>query len=133
MYQGDLHPREAFERLKADPEAVLIDVRTEAEWAYVGVPAIERLVRIPWQTYPSMQLNPHFLAMVEGAGLSKETLILCICRSGSRSARAASALTAAGYTRCYNVAEGFEGARDHQGHRGVTGGWKVAGLPWTQA
>jgi rhodanese-related sulfurtransferase len=61
-----------------------------------------------------------------------EAPILFICRSGGRSRAAAAALTAAGYRRCYNVAEGFEGNPDPERHRGKTGGWKAAGLPWVQ-
>jgi rhodanese-related sulfurtransferase len=133
MYSGDLKPKEAYERLKANPEAVLIDVRTAPEWAYVGVPVVERLLRVSWQNYPSMTVNPDFVATVGKTIMSKDTEILCICRSGARSAAAASALTAAGYRKCWNVAEGFEGDRDADGHRGATGGWKAAGLPWVQS
>jgi rhodanese-related sulfurtransferase len=133
MYSGDLKPKEAFERLKANPEAVLIDVRTAPEWAYVGVPVVERLLRISWQTYPSMGVNEDFVAAVKKVVQSRDTEILCICRSGARSAAAANALAAAGYKTCWNVAEGFEGDRDAEGHRGATGGWKATGLPWVQS
>jgi rhodanese-related sulfurtransferase len=133
MYKGDILPKEAFSRLQADPQAVLLDVRTGPEWAFVGSPAVERLLRISWQVFPSMEVNPRFAAAVEEAGVPKSAQIFCICRSGSRSAQAASALAAAGFTSCYNVAEGFEGARDSEGHRGTVGGWKVAGLPWVQS
>ena len=133
MHKGDLNPTETYERLQADPQAVLIDVRTQPEWAFVGLPAIERLIRLSWQEFPSMQVNPDFVSRVEEANLPKETQIFCICRSGQRSAAAASALTAAGYENCYNVAEGFEGDKDADGHRGSIGGWKHAGLPWMQS
>jgi rhodanese-related sulfurtransferase len=132
MYKGDLSPTEAFERLKADPEAVLLDVRTLPEWVYVGLPAVERLLRISWQNFPNMEPNPRFVAMVCEAGVPQHAQILCICRSGQRSALAAQALSAAGFENCYNVAEGFEGERDEDGHRGTIGGWKSAGLPWVQ-
>ena len=133
MYRGNLAPKDAHARLTANPEAVLIDVRTQPEWAFVGVPSVERLMRLSWQVFPQMQVNEDFVAQVEKASLPKDTEILCICRSGARSANAASALTAAGYTNCWNVAEGFEGDRDAQGHRGSAGGWKAAGLPWVQS
>jgi rhodanese-related sulfurtransferase len=133
MYSGDLPPKQAFERLKTNPEAVLIDVRTAPEWAYVGVPVVERLLRISWQSYPSMAVNPDFVAAVAKVVPSKDTEILCICRSGARSAAAANALSTAGYKTCWNVAEGFEGDRDADGHRGRVGGWKAAGLPWVQS
>jgi rhodanese-related sulfurtransferase len=70
--------------------------------------------------------------MVREAGLSRNATILCLCRSGQRSAHAAQALAAAGFENCYNIAEGFEGDRDAESHRATVGGWKVAGLPWMQ-
>ena len=132
MYKGDLSPREAFERLEADPQAVLLDVRTVPEWLYVGLPAVDQLLRVSWQNFPAMELNPRFVEMVREAGVPRQAHILCICRSGQRSAYAAQALAAAGFENCYNVAEGFEGDRDEHGHRGSVGGWKNAGLPWVQ-
>ena len=133
MHKGDILPAEAHERLKANPQAVLVDVRTAPEWAFVGVPAVERLIRLSWQVYPAMQTNPDFAAEIARSGVSKDTELLFICRSGARSGQAASAMTAQGYTNCWNVAQGFEGDRDHDGHRGTTGGWKAAGLPWVQS
>ena len=121
-----------YERLQADAQAVLIDVRTQPEWAFVGVSAIERLIRLSWQEFPSMQVNPDFVRQIEEAGLPKDTQIFCICRSGQRSASAAAALTAAGFENCYNVAEGFEGDKDADGHRSTIGGWRYQGLPWEQ-
>ena len=133
MYQGDILPAEAHRRLKANPHAVLIDVRTQPAWADVGVPAVDRLMRLSWQVFPQMIVNDGFVESVEKAGIPKDAEILCICRSGARSAAAASVLTDAGFGNCWNVAQGFEGDRDAQGHRGTTGGWKAAGLPWTQS
>ena len=133
MHKGDLTPAEAFERLQNNSAAVLIDVRTQPEWVFVGVPAVERLVRLSWQVFPTMQVYGQFVAEIEQMGLRKDTEILCICRSGARSASAASALTQAGFTNAWNVAEGFEGDKDAQGHRGTIGGWKAAGLPWMQS
>jgi rhodanese-related sulfurtransferase len=132
MYKGDITPSEAFERLNADPKAVVLDVRTVPEWVYVGVPAVDRLVRVSWQIFPTMEINPRFVEMVKEAGVSPDSQVLCLCRSGSRSAFAAQALAAAGFENCYNIAEGFEGNRDDRGHRGTVGGWKSAGLPWVQ-
>jgi rhodanese-related sulfurtransferase len=133
MYKGDVTPAEAHARLKANPSAVLIDCRTQPEWAFVGVPAVERLLRISWQVYPTMHVNADFVAEVERKGIAKDTEILVICRSGARSASAAAELTRAGFTNAWNVAEGFEGNRDSEGHRGRLGGWKAAGLPWVQS
>jgi rhodanese-related sulfurtransferase len=132
----DVEAGKVWQALKADPAAQLCDVRTDAEWNFVGLPdlqAIEReQVLIPWQTYPSMQRNPAFVDTLRQAGLGPETPIYFICRSGARSLAAAQAAAAAGFTRVYNVAEGFEGPPDADGHRGTVSGWKAAGLPWRQ-
>jgi rhodanese-related sulfurtransferase len=133
MYRGDIPPAEAFDRLKNNAQAVLIDVRTQPEWTFVGVPQVERLIRLSWQVYPAMDVNARFAQEVEAAGLPKDTEIMCICRSGARSASAATALTQAGFTNCWNVAQGFEGDKDAQGQRSRVNGWKFAGLPWVQS
>jgi rhodanese-related sulfurtransferase len=132
MYKGDVLPQAAHARLQENDNAYLIDVRTDAEWAFVGVPAVDRLVRIPWQFFPTMERNAGFVEQVERAGVPRNGEVYLICRSGARSAAAASALTQAGFADCYNVAEGFEGDKDAAGHRGTVGGWKHAGLPWAQ-
>ena len=106
MHQGDVTPAEAFQRLQNNPSAVLIDVRTQPEWVFVGVPAVERLIRLSWQVFPSMQVNGNFVAEVEQLGLPKDAEILCICRSGARSARAAALLREAGFTDVVNMAGG---------------------------
>ncbi len=133
MYRGDIPPTEAFSRLKANPQSVLIDVRTQPEWTFVGVPQVERLIRVSWQVYPGMDINSNFVKDIDSANLPKDTEILCICRSGARSASAATALTNAGYTNCWNVAQGFEGDKDADGHRSKTNGWKFTNLPWAQS
>ena len=88
--------------------------------------------RIAFQEFPAMQVNLQFASQVRDAGIDPKAQIFLLCRSGARSAAAASALTAAGFENCYNVAEGFEGDKDTDGHRGTIGGWKAAGLPWVQ-
>jgi rhodanese-related sulfurtransferase len=133
MYKGDISPKEAYERLQEDPKAVVLDVRTTPEWMFVGIPAVERLVRVSWQVYPTMEINPRFVEMVKESGVTPDAQVLCLCRSGARSAHAAHALASAGFENCYNIAEGFEGHRDPQGHRGTFDGWKFAGLPWVQS
>lgn len=132
MYKGDVTPIEAMERLNANTNSVLLDVRTFPEWNYVGVPAVDRLLTIEWQTFPHGAVNPGFVQQVEDAGVSKSAEILAICRSGVRSIAAAEALTAAGYENAYNVLEGFEGDKDANGQRGNLGGWRFHGLPWHQ-
>lgn len=135
-YAGDVAPATAWKILKDRKDAVLIDVRTRAEWNYVGLPDLETLGKKPalieWQAFPSMQPNPEFVSALSGALPDKEVPLLFICRSGARSAAAAKAMTAAGYSTCLNVADGFEGPLDAQAKRGTAGGWKAAGLPWRQ-
>jgi rhodanese-related sulfurtransferase len=133
MYRGDIQPAEAFERLKKNASAVLIDVRTQPEWTFVGVPQVERLMRVSWQVYPQMDVNANFATDVEAMGLSKDTEIMCLCRSGARSASAATALTNAGFTNCWNIAQGFEGDKNVEGRRGTSNGWKASDLPWAQS
>jgi rhodanese-related sulfurtransferase len=135
-YTGDVTPATAWKILSENKDAVLIDVRTRAEWNYVGLPELESIGRKPalleWQVFPSMQQNPDFVATLGNAVANKDTPLLFLCRSGVRSAAAAKAMTAAGYSTCINVAEGFEGPLDAQGKRGSAGGWKATGLPWRQ-
>lgn len=135
-YTGDVTSKEAWEVLSRDPEAVLVDVRTGAEWAYVGLPDLSGLGKSPllveWQSFPDMRLNPDFAEEIIAKGVRREQTVFLICRSGQRSRHAAMALCAAGYGRCYNVSDGFEGRHDAERHRGTTEGWKAAGLPWTQ-
>ena len=135
-YAGDLSPAAAWTMLRQEADAVLIDCRTEAEWRYVGLPDLHDLGRsvalVEWQTYPSMAQNPDFVRAVGQAAPDKDAPLLFLCRSGARSRSAAMAATAAGYSKAYNVAEGFEGDLDQDGKRGRANGWKVAGLPWRQ-
>ncbi len=132
---ADLTPRQAWERLESDPDAVLVDVRTSAEWSFVGLPDLtsvgKRVVPIEWTTFPEGAPNPRFLDDLRASIPTDDTPVLFLCRSGARSAAATAAATAAGYTAAHNVAEGFEGDLDAQGHRAVNG-WKQAGLPWRQ-
>ena len=135
-YAGDLAPKQTWEMLAENPKARLVDVRTDAEFAYVGNPDLSGLgkevIRVYWQVFPDMDVNPDFVNQVAAGGIGKDTPLLFICRSGVRSRYAAEAMTAAGFQECYNVAGGFEGDPDDQGHRGTVNGWKVNGLPWRQ-
>jgi rhodanese-related sulfurtransferase len=137
-YAGDLSVLDAWALLKSDPSARLVDVRTQAEWSFVGLPDLSSLgadvARVEWQMFPAMQVNPDFVTATEQAtGGDKAAPVLFLCRSGARSRSAAVALTAAGYTKAYNVAGGFEGDLDGERHRGHRNGWKAAGLPWKQS
>ena len=136
-YSGDVTPSQAYSALASDAGAQLIDVRTQPEWAFVGVPDLsqfgKRVGFVSWQAFPSMQVDPEFAAKVAGLiGADKEAPLYFICRSGQRSRAAAIALAQAGYRHCYNVAGGFEGDRDSVGHRGRVNGWKFEQLPWVQ-
>lgn len=129
-------PTQAWQALQSDPRAQLVDVRTDAEWTFVGLPDLsgagKQPVLIPWQVYPSMQPHPDFVGALREAGLTPESRIMFLCRSGARSMAAAQAAVAAGFPYAYNVADGFEGNPDAEGHRGVAAGWKAEGLPWRQ-
>ena len=135
-YAGDVTAREAWNMLAEDPDAVLVDVRTHAEWTYVGVPDLRQLQRepvlVPWQIYPDMQVNPSFSDQLAAAGVSPDAPVLFLCRSGVRSRAAAIEMTGRGYGRAFNVSDGFEGGHDDAGHRGRVEGWKAASLPWIQ-
>ena len=129
-------PKQAWEALRANPDAQLVDVRTDPEWTFVGVPdlsdADKQPVLIPWQMYPAMQVNAQFVDQMRQAGFMPGHHIYFLCRSGARSTAAAQAMQAAGYPNVYNVAEGFEGPPDQRGHRGTVAGWKAESLPWRQ-
>ena len=135
-FVGDVTCVETWRALAATPEAVLVDVRTRAEWAYVGVPDLAALgrplIQVEWQRFPGGMRNPDFVEEVKARGIGPEQPVYLLCRSGVRSAAAAEALAAEGYTT-HNIADGFEGQIDGAGHRGQLGGWKVAGLPWAQS
>jgi rhodanese-related sulfurtransferase len=132
----NVSPGKTWEVLKSEPNAQLVDVRTDAEWNFVGVPDLaaagKQAVLLPWQVYPSMQRNAKFEEQLGEAGFTPEHHIYFLCRSGVRSLAAAEAARAAGFPHVYNVADGFEGPPDREGHRGFAAGWKAEGLPWRQ-
>lgn len=140
-YAGDITPKEALALLQGDPKAQLVDVRSAAEWTFVGVPDLSSLQRKPifveWQVYPGMGRNAEFDQTVaerlKAEGVASSTPITFLCRSGARSKAAAIAMTALGFSKCFNVAGGFEGDVDAERHRGGTNGWKADGLPWVQS
>lgn len=128
-YAGALTPAEAFAVWQNAPGAVLVDVRTRAEWDWVG--RVPGSVEIEWNSWPEGTRNPHFLAQLTHQ-VDPEAVVLFLCRSGARSHNAAILAQQNGYNACYNILEGFEGDRDANGQRGHIGGWRHAGLPWTQ-
>lgn len=129
-------PGVAWEALQSNAQAQMVDVRTDAEWAYVGMPDLsaagKQPVLIPWQLFPRMGVNELFVAQAKEAGLTPEHHIYFLCRSGVRSLAAAQAMAAAGFPHVYNILDGFEGPHDPEGHRGQMAGWKADGLPWRQ-
>ncbi|EHI12411.1 rhodanese-like domain-containing protein [Mycolicibacterium thermoresistibile] len=135
-YAGDITPEQAWKLLSDDPAAVLVDVRTEAEWRFVGVPDLTSLGRralfIEWVRQDG-SLNENFVEELTSSGCKPGSgPVVFLCRSGNRSIGAARAATAAGIEPSYNVLDGFEGDLDEHGHRGRTG-WKAVGLPWKQS
>ena len=126
-YSGDVSPELACRWWQAG-QAVLVDVRSEAEREWVGF--VPGAVPVTWKHWPGMALNPAFdeqlLAAVPAGGK-----VVLLCRSGVRSVGAARRATQLGL-QAYNILEGFEGDPDAQGHRGRIGGWRLRGLPWRQ-
>ncbi len=137
----DVDVEGAWKALSSSPQAQLVDVRTRAEWTYVGIPDLgpvgKRPVLVEWQTFPDQAVDPRFAERLAGElkalGVKPEDDLFFICRSGSRSLAAAKAMAAIGYRACHNVAGGFEGPLDETRHRGAIEGWKAAGLPWQQS
>ncbi|CDQ42593.1 MULTISPECIES: rhodanese-like domain-containing protein [Mycolicibacterium] len=135
-YAGDITPEQAWELLSDNPEAVLVDCRTEAEWRFVGVPDLAPLRReavfVEWNRADGTH-NDAFIDDLGRSGIAPGTRpVVFLCRSGNRSIGSAQAATAAGIGPSYNVLDGFEGNLDENGHRGGTG-WKAVGLPWKQS
>jgi rhodanese-related sulfurtransferase len=139
----EVNPEEAWSILENDPKAVLIDVRTQAEWGFVGIPDLgglsSGLIFVEWSCFPDMSVNSRFVAeMTEKLEGNVPSQCLFICRSGARSLRAAEAVAShlsetGGTANCFNVAEGFEGDLNASGHRGTLNGWKSRGLAWRQS
>ena len=140
-YAGDVTAQAAYEALATTPEATLIDVRTRAEWTYVGIPSLDAIGKpvllVAWDEFPSGDRVPDFAGRLEAAlgerGVGAEAPLFFLCRSGARSRNAAIIATAAGLGRCYNIELGFEGRLGPDGHRATEGSWKAEGLPWIQS
>ena len=127
-YAGALLPEEAHALMQAG--ARLVDVRTRAELEWVG--AVPGALGIEWNFWPGGKPNADFLAQLE-AQIDKSVPVMFLCRSGGRSHNAAVVAAQAGYAEAYNILQGFEGDKDAQGQRNVLGGWRRAGLPWSQS
>lgn len=129
-YAGALLPAEAHKLMQTLPEARLVDVRTRAELEWVG--RIPGSISVEWNTWPGGGRNLDFIAEFE-ALVGKSAIVMLLCRSAVRSHHAAIALTRCGYAHAYNVLQGFEGDKDPAGQRNRLGGWRAAGLPWSQS
>ena len=127
----NLTPQQSWDLLQQNSNAVLIDVRTQVEYGFVGHPL--GAIHIPWKEAPDWQVNADFVAQIEAIATDKSAPILLLCRSGQRSVAAANALTEAGYQRAINILEGFEGRLDDNRHRGNLDGWRFHQLPWQQS
>jgi rhodanese-related sulfurtransferase len=135
-YAGDITPEQAWNMLDGNPDAVLVDCRTDAEWRFVGVADLSSLGRdvvyIEWNSVDGRR-NENFVNELTDAGVTPgDRPVIFLCRSGNRSIGAAEAATAAGIGPSYNVLDGFEGNLDEHHHRGATG-WRAVGLPWKQS
>ena len=137
----DVDVETTWQSLVSRPKSQLIDVRTRAEWTYVGLPDLgsigKRPVLVEWQTFPDQAIDFRFAERLAGElkalGVEKGDDLYFICRSGGRSLAAAEAMAELGYRACHNVAGGFEGPLDDDRHRGSVLGWKAVGLPWLQS
>jgi rhodanese-related sulfurtransferase len=140
-YAGDVSAEEAYEILGREPKAQLVDVRTRAEWSYVGIPDLSGLgketILAEWQRYPTMDVATDFVdhleRELERRSVGREDPVLFLCRSGARSLSAAQAMLAAGWKGARNVSAGFEGPANAERHRGTLEGWKASTLPWIQS
>jgi rhodanese-related sulfurtransferase len=126
-YAGDVTPQQAWQWVQAG-QAVLVDVRSDAEREWVGY--VPGAAGVAWKQWPGMAMNANFDAQIRAA-VPAGTPAVLLCRSGVRSIAAARRATELGLT-AYNILEGFEGDADAQGHRGQRGGWRFHGLPWKQ-
>lgn len=140
---SEVGPMEAWSVLQREKTSVLIDVRSKAEWTFVGSPDLSSLgkgtIQVEWKSFPGMAENPDFLPeLAQCLGVTAPSKMLFLCRSGVRSLSAARAVALSYAARaqpvtCVNVADGFEGDLDATKHRGTFSGWKARGLPWRQS
>jgi len=133
-YAGALTPQEAYQLLQLDSRTKLVDVRTDAERAWVGqvtLPASQH-VAIEWTRWPGGAVNCAFVDQLCDVA-AKDDVLLFLCRSGVRSRHAATMATQQGFRNAFDILEGFEGDKDGAGHRKQLAGWCKAGLPWIGA
>ena len=127
-YAGEVTPLEAAQLLQTG--AKMIDVRYRFEFEYVG--RVHGAALVEWKQWPNAAINPNFVAELEQK-VSRDDIVLLLCRSGVRSRAAACIAAAAGFTKAYNIIGGFEGDPDASGKRSRVNGWRHAGLDWVQS
>lgn len=140
-YAGDISAKEAWQALSESASAVLVDVRSRAEWVFVGVPVLSSIGKsallVEWNDFATGTVVPDFVGRLQAAlaenDVAADAPLYFICRSGNRSRNAAIAATAAGHRHCFNITHGFEGNLDADRHRNTPGSWKAEGLPWEQS
>ncbi len=138
-----ISPKDAWQMLQDNPKALLIDIRAEMEYLFIGHP--KGAIHVAWIDEPDWKINPRFATDVRKVMLGgiisdhedkdhqiDAAPVLLICRSGRRSLEAGKALVKDGFTTVYNITEGFEGPLDAEHHRSTLGGWRFHGLPWEQ-
>ncbi len=135
-YKRNLLPKMAVEKLQNNPQALFVDVRSKAEYKYVGYP--ENSILIPWIDDPDWEPNPvafsdSVMQELDGRENLLNTEIILICRSGYRSNEALKCLENKGFTQVSHIASGFEGDLDENDHRGNLNGWRHDGMPWSQS
>jgi rhodanese-related sulfurtransferase len=141
QYAGDVSANDAWQGLTRSSSATLVDVRSKAEWIYVGIPVLssigKKTILVEWDDFTTGTVVPDFIGRLRKAladnGVPDDAPLYFICRSGNRSRNAAIAATAAGHPQCFNIEFGFEGRLDAERHRNTPGSWKAEGLPWVQS
>jgi rhodanese-related sulfurtransferase len=139
----DVNPTDTWTGLAEKPDSILVDVRTNAEWSFVGIPDLssvnKQAILIEWSQFPTMTKNKDFASnLMDKLNGSAPSDVYFLCRSGVRSLAAAALMietfAAQGWSvNCINVTEGFEGDLDSDGHRGNLNGWRARGLAWRQS
>ena len=139
----DVNPTDTWTGLAEKPDSILVDVRTNAEWSFVGIPDLssvnKQAILIEWSQFPTMTKNKDFASnLMDKLNGSAPSDVYFLCRSGVRSLAAAALMVetfaAQGWSvNCINVTEGFEGDLDSEGHRGNLNGWRARGLAWRQS
>ncbi len=142
MSVTQISAKDAFNILKNEQNSILVDVRTFEEFKFVGIvdsaEFSDRMALIPWQNFPTMELNPEFANKLEDdlrkifGNAIEEIKIIFLCRTGGRSNAAANHALNLGYKNCYNLISGFEGDLNQHSQRGKINGWKAENLPWRQ-